>query len=64
MRFILPLVFLLAQGLQAQTDQYRALAEKVLRETPLIDGHNDLPWTIRENAGRDVEAYEDRKSVV
>jgi len=61
MRFILPLVFLLAQGLQAQTDQYHALAEKVLRETPLIDGHNDLPWTIRENAGRDVEAYDLRK---
>jgi membrane dipeptidase len=61
MRFILPLVCLLAQGLQAQTDQYHALAEKVLRETPLIDGHNDLPWTIREHAGRDVEAYDLRK---
>jgi membrane dipeptidase len=61
MRFTLPLLFLLAQGLQAQTDQYRALAEKVLRETPLIDGHNDLPWTIRENAGRNVEAYDLRK---
>jgi membrane dipeptidase len=61
MRFILALIVLLAQGLQAQNDQYHALAEKVLRETPLIDGHNDLPWTIRENAGRDVEAYDLRK---
>jgi membrane dipeptidase len=23
--------------------------ERVLRETPIIDGHNDLPWEIREN---------------
>jgi membrane dipeptidase len=41
----------------------RALAEKVLRETPLIDGHNDLPWAIRisKTAPRDVEAYDLRQ---
>jgi membrane dipeptidase len=35
-------------------------ARKLLRSTPLIDGHNDLPWTIREAAGapRDVAAYD------
>jgi membrane dipeptidase len=26
----------------------RARVDKVLAETPLIDGHNDLPWEIRE----------------
>ncbi len=38
----------------------RALAVKVLRETPLIDGHNDLPWRIREDTVRpaDVPAYD------
>ena len=35
-------------------------ARKLLRSTPLIDGHNDLPWEIRESktAPRDVEAYD------
>jgi len=34
------------------------LAIRVLSSTPLIDGHNDLPWTIRGSniAPRDVEA--------
>jgi membrane dipeptidase len=35
-------------------------ARKLLRSTPLIDGHNDLPWEIREfkTAPRDVAAYD------
>ena len=38
-------------------------AKRVLRSTILIDGHNDLPYTIRENreAPRDVVAYDLRK---
>lgn len=38
-------------------------AKRILRTTPLIDGHNDLAWAIRENrrAPRDVEAYDLRK---
>lgn len=37
-----------------------ARAQQVLRESPLIDGHNDLPWAIRTNAAapHDVEAYD------
>ena len=61
MRYLLALFLLVAFKASAQDDQYHALAVKVLRETPLIDGHNDLPWTIRENANRDVEAYDLRK---
>jgi membrane dipeptidase len=42
--------------------QDRALeqARKLLSSTPLIDGHNDLPWEIRESkaAPRDVAAYD------
>src|SRR3954469_10058605 len=45
----------------AQT-QDRALehARQLLKSTPLIDGHNDLPWEIREfkTAPRDVAAYD------
>ena len=28
--------------------------DKVLAQTPLIDGHNDLPWEIRERFGSDL----------
>ncbi len=40
-----------------------ARAKALLAATPLIDGHNDLPWAIRESktAPRDVDAYDLRK---
>ena len=53
-----------ATPLAAQTaDPYLALAKRVLRTTPLVDGHNDLPWRIREDsiARGDVESYDLRK---
>jgi membrane dipeptidase len=39
-------------------------ARKLLESTPLIDGHNDLPWEIRESktAPRDVAAYDIRRT--
>jgi membrane dipeptidase len=47
----------------ASTDPHMARARRVLSTTPLIDGHNDLPWAIREatTAPHDVEAYDLRK---
>jgi len=33
-----------------------ARVERVLARTPVIDGHNDLPWEIREHQGNAVEA--------
>ncbi len=57
-------IMLLTQAglLLAQAEnQYVALAKKVLGTTPLIDGHNDLPWRLREDkAGMamDVVAYD------
>lgn len=43
-------------------DRHMETALRVLSTTPLIDGHNDLPWAIR-NAGqaRDVRAYDLRE---
>ena len=43
-----------------KTDQYLARAKAVLRTTPLVDGHNDLPWRIREDAlhANDLDAYD------
>ncbi|HYU54297.1 MAG TPA: dipeptidase [Gemmatimonadaceae bacterium] len=50
-------------GSQNGEDPYLARAERVLRQTPLIDGHNDLPWRIREDsvARGNVDAYDLRK---
>ena len=49
-----------AQTAPAPSDAMLAHARKLLRSTPLIDGHNDLPWAIRESktAPRDVKAYD------
>ena len=49
----------------AQTaDSNLARAKRILRTTPLVDGHNDLAWRIREDkqTPRDVEAYDLRKT--
>lgn len=42
------------------SDIYLERARRVLRQTPLIDGHNDLPWRIREDsvAHGDVAKYD------
>jgi membrane dipeptidase len=49
-----------ALPLSGQSDQHLERARRVLRATPLIDGHNDLPWEIRNfrAAPHDVEAYD------
>lgn len=52
----------LAQSSPSASDW--AKARRVLATTPLVDSHNDLPWTIREfaTAPRDVDAYDLRKT--
>ncbi len=42
----------LAQSFDAAT---QARVDRVLRATPLIDGHNDLPWELRSNHESSVE---------
>jgi membrane dipeptidase len=58
---LLLLTLFMAQPAAAQSKD-RALehARKLLESTPLIDGHNDLPWEIRasKTAPRDVAAYD------
>jgi len=50
-------------GSQAGDNPYLVRAERILRQTPLIDGHNDLPWRIREDsiAHGNVDVYDLRK---
>jgi membrane dipeptidase len=55
------LVLLGGQGQAAAPDDPAlARARRILREAPLVDGHNDLPWVIRNDpkAPRDVVAYD------
>lgn len=55
MALILALAALAAPAFaQAPTPGELARVERILRATPLIDGHNDLPWAIRENYGADL----------
>ncbi len=46
-----------------ETDPALDHARRLLRTAPLVDGHNDLPWVVRQDtvAPRDVEAYDLRK---
>lgn len=43
-----------------QNDEHLERARRILAQTPLIDGHNDLPWAIREfqTAPRSVAGYD------
>jgi membrane dipeptidase len=48
---------------QASLEARVAYVRKLLRNTPLVDGHNDLPWAMREAAKDplDVVAYDLRR---
>src|SRR5688572_1628019 len=48
-------------AVSAADDAALQRARRILATTPLIDGHNDLPWEIRDSANRDVAAYDLRK---
>jgi membrane dipeptidase len=60
---VLSLLLILAPPVLAAEDPALVHARKLLAKHPLIDGHNDLPWAIRENekAPRDVVAYDLRQ---
>ena len=61
---LIALTTLSASSMSAQaTDKDLARARRILSSTPLIDGHNDLAWEIRNDttAPMDVGAYDLRK---
>jgi membrane dipeptidase len=52
----------LLMTLQAQSaDPLMTRAMKLLKDAPIIDGHNDYPWAVREKAKGDVDAFDIRK---
>jgi membrane dipeptidase len=57
-------IFMSSTAAAQSSDPALEHARKLLQSTPLIDGHNDLPWEIRESktAPRDVAAYDIRRS--
>lgn len=53
---VAPSLVALAGAAQAQTTQVQrgdseARVMQILKTTPLIDGHNDLPWALRQQYG-------------
>ena len=52
----------LGGAVQAQ-DADEARVMEILKTTPLIDGHNDLPWALRQQYGKDVYAVDLRKNL-
>ncbi|MEP9402612.1 dipeptidase [Sphingomonas sp. VNH70] len=55
---LLTSLLLLAAPLPAPSPRDRARAEAVLRRAPIIDGHNDLPWELRDHHAAAVEAVD------
>lgn len=48
--------------LQAQSaDPLMARALKLLKDAPIIDGHNDYPWAVREKGAMDIDLFDMRK---
>jgi hypothetical protein len=56
-RLLLGLVFLPYFAAPAGVN-YAARVERVLAQTPLIDGHNDLPWELRVRFNGNLKAVE------
>ncbi|WP_298748028.1 dipeptidase [uncultured Brevundimonas sp.] len=48
---------LLAAAVPARA-QDEAAARRILERTPLVDGHNDLPWALRQGFGNDPHAVD------
>ena len=59
--FVLLAAMTIASPLAAQQQldaNVQARIDRVLKKTPLIDGHNDLPWALRQDHGQSVENLE------
>ncbi len=57
MRFTFPVLLLAAAMIPGQTTSTALLerARALHKQTPLIDGHNDYPWAVREKAQGDID---------
>jgi membrane dipeptidase len=53
--FVLALPLVTATQTQEADPALLTRARELQKQVPLIDGHNDYPWALRENAGRDLD---------
>jgi membrane dipeptidase len=51
-------VFALQGGCGKDEKEALERAQQILATAPIVDGHNDLPWVIREKFAGDVEGYD------
>ena len=59
--FVLLAAMLIASPAAAQQPidpKVQARIDRILKKTPLIDGHNDLPWALRQDHGQSAEGLE------
>jgi membrane dipeptidase len=52
---------LIAAATSPQDDSLVARARRLLAATPVIDGHNDYPWEVRQKAGLDLAKLDMRQ---
>jgi membrane dipeptidase len=55
---VFTLAFLASMTLSAQTPARLQMVREILRESPLIDGHNDLPWEFRKLASNRLDTID------
>jgi membrane dipeptidase len=51
----------MAAALAPQADPMLERARRLLRDVPIIDGHNDYPWAVREKGAMDLNRLDMRK---
>lgn len=56
--FVLAALMLLPTGAVGAEADYLTRVLGILVKTPLIDGHNDMPWEIRDRFGGDLDAID------
>src|SRR5215469_1870494 len=59
---LLPALLLAAPALAADADAQRI--DRILAQTPLVDGHNDLPWEIRTRFASDLSRVDLSRSTL
>lgn len=55
---VLAAVVPLQSSYARESDPALERARAILDQSPVVDGHNDLPWVIRERFGGDVEGHD------
>jgi membrane dipeptidase len=58
MRALSIVALVLAASMLSTAQDYLARARALHAQVPLVDGHNDYPWALRENGTRDLDKFD------